>query len=291
MNQSTYASGSALVASFATSQAARDAVDALHHEGFHDTWIGITRGVEGGHGLTATGGATVVESENAVARFFGAGDSSLHDALVKHGVSETEAARLDGTLPIDSAILTVDGSNHPELAAQVVSSNGGRIVTSAGSTQLYDAYADESGTTGALSGDRLSTLGGYRSGEALDEPRRIALREERLAIGKRTEQTGEAEISKKVVTERTSVDVPVYHEELYIERRPASGAYDDAGVIGDSETIRIPLQKETAVVDKATVVTGEVAVGQRRIEGTEHVSEELKKEELKIDGADVNLAR
>lgn len=288
-NQSTLTASSSLVGLFTSSKAAREAVDALHNEGFHDTWIGITRAAEGGYGTAnGTTGETVVESENAVARFFGAGDAPLHEALVKRGVSEADATRLDGTLPPDSAILTVDGANHPELAAQIITSTGGRMVTSTGSSRLYDTYAEETGSSD-LSTERLAGLGDYYGGEKLDEPRRIQLREERLNIDKRVEQTGEAEISKKVITERASVDVPVYHEELYIERRPASGTYTSVGEIGDSETIRIPLRAESVVVDKSTVVSGEVAVGQRRVDGVEHVSEDLKKEELKIDGADTKL--
>ncbi|MBD5655252.1 MAG: YsnF/AvaK domain-containing protein [Candidatus Eremiobacteraeota bacterium] len=281
-DQKTQTHGSTLVATFATRDEAHRAVENLHDEGFHQTWIGIMRAPasDAYAGESDTSGA-VVESDNAIARFFGAGDESLHAALVKHGVAEADAARVAGTLPIDSAVLTVDGANHPELAAQIVAQCGGQMIASSGASTLYDQYAGD-GDTKTLSTDRLASIGDYQGGAKIEEPRRMQLREERITIDKNREKTGEATIAKKVVSADTAVDVPVYHEELFVERRPATGSYGDVGTIGDGETIRVPLEKETVSTSKQTVVTGEVAVGQRRVEGVEHVTETLKKEELEV---------
>ena len=102
---------SALVALFATREYARRAISRLHDEGFHHTWLGVTEAMQSDE--TSTGYAaktgTRVESDNAIARFFGEGDQTLHDALIKHGVSDEDAARIDKTLPAQSAIVTVDG--------------------------------------------------------------------------------------------------------------------------------------------------------------------------------------
>jgi uncharacterized protein (TIGR02271 family) len=290
---------STLVATFATHEDAREAVRQLHAENYHDTWIGLLRGAQDGLGNRgAAKSGVVVESDNAFARFFGAGDQSLHAALVEHGVAEAEAARIDGTLPIDSAILTVGGDNHPELAAQIVAGCGGELIGSHGSAALYDVYGDANDATGTgdagrrLSSERLANLGGYRTGEQLDEPKRLQLREERLAIDKRLEKTGDVTIGKNVVVDRTNVDVPVYREELYVERRPAQGgAVPFDREIEAGETIRVPLSKETVVVGKTTVATEDVLVGQRRIDGVEHVSEDLKRETLDIDESNADRDR
>jgi len=272
---------SALVAVFATRELAKRAISRLHDEGFHHTWLGITEsmGYEGATG--ATGTATRVESDNAVARFFGAGDDTLHEALLKHGVSEADAAQLDNTLPAQSAIVTVNGENHPELAVQIVSECDGEMVTSKGSSPLYDTYAEDKSSR-ALPKDRLAGLGAYSKGEKLDEPRRIQLREERLTVDKRRESAGQATVGTRVVEQKTEMDVPVMHEELFIERRPSS-ATENIGTIGSGDKIVVPLERERVVVDKKTVATEDVLVGQRRVEGTERVSETLKKEELDVD--------
>ncbi len=277
---------SALVATFPDRESAHQAVHRLHDEGFHNTWIGLTRSkaADSAYSASSTASETRVEDDNALARFFG-GDESLHEALLRHGVSEADAGRVDTTLPTDSAILTVHGSNHPELAAQIVSECGGTMVTSAASSRLTDTYSDRLPAAGVAAGKPFAGLGGYGAGKELDKERLLKLREERLSVDKRRVDAGEAVVGKKVVSEQVEVDVPLVREELFIERRPASGEYAGAvGTIGDGETIRVPLSREEADVQKRTVVTEEVAVGQRRVEESKHVSETVRKEELDIDG-------
>ncbi len=308
---------SALVATFPDRETAHQAVQQLHHEGFRDTWIGLTRSnSDGGFAGSAASSEPRVEEDNALARFFGGGDESLHSALLRHGVSETDASRVDTTLPTNSAILTVHGANHPELAAQIVSQCGGTMVTSAASSRLNDTYSDRMGSAGMGSAGAAATglgaaglgmadmgsagitatgsagtqpsyasLGNYGAGKELGEEQRLQLREERLSVDKKRVDVGEAVVGKRVVSEQTEVDVPLVREELFIERRPASGEYAGAmGTIGDGQTIRVPLSREEVDVQKRTVVKEDVAVGQRRVEETAHVSETLRKEELEVDG-------
>ena len=266
---------SALVAVFADRELARNAISQLHQEGFHKTWLGLTEP------MRATD--TQVQSDNALARFFGSSEESLHDALLKHGVSEVDARKLDDTLPARSAVVTVDGKNHPELAAQIVAQCEGEMVSSLGERDLYRSYgAGEA--DGKMSKDRLRDLGGYRAGEKLGEERRIQLREERLSVDKKREKIGEAVVSTHVTSHEESIDVPVMHEELYVERRPVAAGQSNVGEIGGDQTITVPLERERVMVTKNTVATEDVVVGQRRVEGVEHISETVRKEELDVDG-------
>ncbi|GAC1562465.1 MAG: hypothetical protein NVS3B17_15900 [Vulcanimicrobiaceae bacterium] len=277
-----------LVAVFATRDYAHRAISRLHEEGFHHTWLGVTEAM--GDSMSARSGetSTRIEPDNAFARFFGAGGDTLHEALIKHGVAESDAAQLDNTLPADSAIVTVRGENHPELAAQIVSECEGEMISSVGSGALYDDYASEQ-TGRSLPKERLSELGGYRAGERLDEAKRLQLRQERLQVDKRMESAGKATVGTRVVSENVELDVPIMHDELYIERRPiAEGSRSmSAGEIGTNETIVVPLERERAVVNKNTVATEEVVVGQRRVQETQHVSETVRKEELDVDDTSI----
>src|SRR5919107_472171 len=65
---------------------------------------------------------------------------------------------------------------------------------------------------------------------------RIPLIEERLNVSKNT-STSEATITKEPVTETKTVEVPVTHEELTIERRPPSES--------SSSTAERPVQSKT----------------------------------------------
>ena len=111
------------------------------------------------------------------------------------------------------------------------------------------------------------------------DPRRLDLREERLTIEKERVQAG--------------VDVPAFHEELYVERRPIRGerAGFSATSAGAAEEIPVPSSAERVDVSKHPVVTEEGDIGERRIEGTQNVTDTVRGEELRLDEPTVDAAR
>jgi uncharacterized protein (TIGR02271 family) len=109
----------------------------------------------------------------------------------------------------------------------------------------------------------------------------LRLRKEELDINKSKVQKGDVELSKEIVEEQKTVDVPVTHEEVVIERKPINNETSDSP-ISDEETIRIPVSEEQVNVGKHTVVTGEVSAHKREIQETKRVDETLKREEARI---------
>jgi uncharacterized protein (TIGR02271 family) len=226
-----------------------------------------------------------------IARFFGGGGKrSLYDELVRHGVASSEARRLDHGLFPNSAILTVDGANHPELAAELIEEAGGQVVAGEHVAADEAGAAAESEAAVTREFERGSQALGYRGrdyarGEQIDEDRRLQLRAERLDVAKQRVASGEAQVGKDVVERTEELDVPTIREELFIERRSASGevAAETAGEIGAGETIRIPLMRENVVVTKRPVVTGEYVIGKRTVSDTQHVAETLREERLTVN--------
>lgn len=118
---------------------------------------------------------------------------------------------------------------------------------------------------------------------------RLTLRKEELDINKIKAQKGEVELSKEIIEEQKTVDVPVTHEEVVIERRSLNNEASDEP-ISDEETIRIPVSEEQVTVDKHTVVTGEVSAHKREVQETRRVDENLKREEARINtNGDANI--
>jgi uncharacterized protein (TIGR02271 family) len=118
----------------------------------------------------------------------------------------------------------------------------------------------------------------------IEEPdQTIQLRGEILRTFKERIQRGEVSLRKDVVTENQTVEVPVTREELVIERVPASEQQNVTGEIGTDQEIRVPLSEERARVEKLPVVKEEVRVGKRAVQGTERVSDEVRREELRVD--------
>jgi uncharacterized protein (TIGR02271 family) len=112
----------------------------------------------------------------------------------------------------------------------------------------------------------------------------IPLTEENLDVSKDT-QEGHARITKEPTTETKTVEVPVTHEEVTIERRPPSGQTEAREPSKTKEDITIPLKKEEVNVSKTPYVKEEVAVKKKPVTETRRVSEEVTSE--KINTSDV----
>jgi uncharacterized protein (TIGR02271 family) len=116
----------------------------------------------------------------------------------------------------------------------------------------------------------------------------LQLRKEELDINKNKVQTGEVILSKEVVEEQQSVNVPVTHEEVVIERRTLNNQPTDSQISSnadssDNETIRIPVTEEKIQVGKHTVVTEEISAHKLNVEETQKVDETLRREEARVD--------
>ncbi len=157
--------------------------------------------------------------------------------------------------------------------------------TATGTTAGYNTDATAAGATTNYATDATTNAGTYNTGTDVDtdEQRRLRLREERLNIDKQAVQTGQVGLHKEVISEQKNIDVPVTHEEVYVERRAVTDQVDDATPIGEGETINIPVSAEQVNVSKDTVTTGEVGIGKRVVEGTQRVSDTVRREEARID--------
>lgn len=132
--------------------------------------------------------------------------------------------------------------------------------------------------------DEGNTRVNNRNDENLTDEERIRLREERLEVDKDNVKKGEVDIHKRTVEETKTVDVPVEHEEVIIERRSVDeGDPVSDGLDNDDDSIRIPVHEEQVEVTKKPVVYEEVEVRKQRKTNTEHISEDVTREELDVD--------
>jgi uncharacterized protein (TIGR02271 family) len=119
-----------------------------------------------------------------------------------------------------------------------------------------------------------------------DVETRIPVIEERLNVQKR-ESTREATITKEPVTEKKTVEVPVMHEEVTMERRPASETTSTAteGPVQSRTEVKVPLKKEEVEVTKQPYVKEEVSVKKKPVTETRQVSEEVTSERVNVSGS------
>jgi uncharacterized protein (TIGR02271 family) len=122
----------------------------------------------------------------------------------------------------------------------------------------------------------------YRTSEApTDIETRIPVIEERMNVSKRTSTT-EATITKEPMTETKEVEVPVTHEELTVERRPASGSTTAERPVQSKTEIKVPLTREEVQVTKEPHVKEEVVVKKEPVTETKNVSERVTSERVNV---------
>ena len=145
---------------------------------------------------------------------------------------------------------------------------------------MLSKYREGDSVAASESVETETTQDIVQSEEKIEET--IPLTEERLEVSKNIQEQ-QATITKKPVTETKTVEVPVTHEEVSIERRAPSGGEGQVaseGPVTSSEEINIPLKKEEVEVNKTPYVKEEVAVTKKPVTQTRQVTEEVTSERI-----------
>jgi len=207
------------------------------------------------------------------------------------------ASRLEGgqlVVQADKSKVTgaprVDGDDHisEQEEAEIYSYYG---VSGQGS---YGTTGTTGGTDGTVSAGTYETTdrsAGYErsagqdtSGPNTDDA--MTRSEEHLVAGTQQVEAGKARLRKYVVTDTETVQVPVSHEEVRLEREPITDANRDAAYSGGDiteEEHEVTLRAEKPVVGTETEAVERVRLGKETVTDTETVSGEVRKEQIEFD--------
>jgi uncharacterized protein (TIGR02271 family) len=111
---------------------------------------------------------------------------------------------------------------------------------------------------------------------------RVPVHEEELTAVKREREVGEVEITKDVVAEERTLEVPVTEERVRVSRVAANReatADEDAFREG---TIEVPLRGEEVELQKRTRVAEEIEVQKEAVQHTEQVGGTVRREEVRV---------
>lgn len=119
-----------------------------------------------------------------------------------------------------------------------------------------------------------------RDGENITVP----VVEERLKAGVRETEAGKFRLTKRVVAEQKTIDVPVEREEVRVtetavNRRPATR--EEIGMM--NRDVEVPLRQQEVVTAKEARVVGEVDVRKEVTQETERVTDTVRREEVQVD--------
>jgi uncharacterized protein (TIGR02271 family) len=124
---------------------------------------------------------------------------------------------------------------------------------------------------------------GERESDVEDEDElRVQRSEEELTASKREREAGKVNVRKRVRTDRERMTVSKKHEEVKVERVPVSGEASETD-IGEQD-VSMPVTEEEVEVTKRPVKKEEIRVRKESVEGEEVIEEDLRKEEVEVEG-------
>ena len=157
----------------------------------------------------------------------------------------------------------------------------------------YDSeYATDRDGDGVYDDVQDTAVGRDTSGPTTDDA--MTRSEEELRVGTETRERGRARLRKYVVTEDQQVTVPVSREEVRVEREPITDANRDAATSGPAiseEEHEVTLREEQVVVDKRAVPKERVRLDTETVTEERQVAEEVRKEQIEVDGDQDRLNR
>lgn len=211
------------IGSFRTEQEVIDKINELKLEGYVEEDIYVVSNDK--DSLSIVRGQTDVDLStvegNWLDKFmaFMSGDEPVRAAFLKMGFTAEESDRYYNEVKSGSILLYVDKDYGT----------------------IYDENDRDLGTT--KTNTNFSTTDNFIDGHAQEE--RMRLHEERLSIDKEQQLAGEVNVEKHVVETQEKVEVPVEHEEIYIERRAVVDENNTGEVVDDGEKIHIPVMEES----------------------------------------------
>lgn len=248
-----------------------------------------------------------------VAAFF-TGEDPQHRVFDKLNLTDSEKVEYENAVESGQILLYVDNESYYDSVPNNKEDDRTGLGYAASATADSDAdYASKHRNNNLQNGEEVVDMNNYnydeysklsreerlnlldediRNRDDLGEDEKIQLHEERLRVNKDSVQSGEVTIDKNVVTERQEFDVPVSHDEVTIERRKVSDQVvsdDHFDNNLEDETLRVPLTEERVNIEKDNVVSEELLIKKNRVTETEHVSEDVRKEEVEIDDSNAHL--
>ncbi len=178
-------------------------------------------------------------------------------------------------------------STRGEGSAQATGSQGAGSQTTgtqAAGTQAASGQSAGRQSTGDQSTGRQATGSAEATGRSASTEE-VTRSEEHLRAHTEERESGRAKLRKYVVTEHEEVTVPVFHEEVRVEREPITEEERPAaGTELSDEEREIVLHEERPVAETETVPTERVRMTKERVGDNETVSGEVRQERVETEG-------
>jgi uncharacterized protein (TIGR02271 family) len=232
--------------------------------------LGVLAGAIPAIGPAIAGGALAALLSSAAA---GAAAAGLAGTLIGMGIPKDEAEYYESEFRSGRILVTVSAMGREMEAREILRRHGAYDSTNRSALSSEGTMEGSTRTTHAAGHTATAATAGSGTVRAVEEKLNV----------RKTPVESEVNVRKEVHTEHKTIDVPVTREEVVVERRTPTGQAATGQLGAGQQEIRVPVKEEHVHVEKTPVVKEEVSVSKRKVQGTERVSENLRKEEIKIE--------
>ena len=153
-----------------------------------------------------------------------------------------------------------------------------------------DVVRTDAGAAGVAGTAGVAGVADRRDEAVVDGDRRdvtdadsVVVKDEHLNVGTERRASGRVRLRKQAYTTTETVEVPVTREEVVVERESVDPNSAEARTAGRDGDVEVTTYEDTPVVNK-TVDAEKVSLGKRQVQDTETVTEEVRHEDVKVDG-------
>lgn len=134
------------------------------------------------------------------------------------------------------------------------------------------------------SNEAIASVGTTSVSQAAGEKMVVPVMAEELIVGKRTVASGGVRVHKTVQEFMQTVDQPLTHEELDVERVEINQLVDaPAQLRYEGDTVIIPVMEERLVVEKRLVLKEELRITRRQVVSSQPQQVALRREEVTLE--------
>jgi len=161
--------------------------------------------------------------------------------------------------------------------------NGAEVLLNETAYKISSSYRVDKASAYQAKPSDIITEERQQEEEEEREETTVPLIEERLNVSKKTSTT-QYTITKEPFTEKKTIEVPVTHEELIVEKRPPKDSSSAQGPVKSKTEIKVPLNREEVEVTKEPFVKEEVVVKKKPVTETRTVSDTVTSERINMPG-------
>jgi len=107
--------------------------------------------------------------------------------------------------------------------------------------------------------------------------------EEQLRVGTESVQSGAVRLHKYVTTDQVETSVPIRHEEVRVERLPATGTPVPGGHRFEEQAVEVTLHEERPTIAKETVPIETVRLGTEVRTDDRKIGDQVRRERIEIE--------